>query len=97
MSDAGDLLDEVVDRESFLRFVRALIADRRAAGSDVEGHSGEPRHDEYSDWQSDTIDDFLEAASRWADDTDMGQTQGLPAEPSWRTFAVFLYCGKIYE
>jgi hypothetical protein len=22
---------------------------------------------------------------------------GLPAEPSWKAFAAFLYCGKIYE
>jgi hypothetical protein len=38
-----------------------------------------------------------EAALSWAEDTDMGVDQGLPPEPSWRAFAVFLYCGKIYE
>jgi hypothetical protein len=41
--------------------------------------------------------DFLEAASAWAEATKMGETLGLPADPTWKNFAVFLYCGKIYE
>jgi glycine C-acetyltransferase len=44
-----------------------------------------------------TIEAFLGAASSWAESTNVGLTQGLdPANP-WKRFAVFLYCGKIYE
>ncbi len=61
--------------------MRALIADRQ------NGH----------DWENTTIEDFLSAALAWAEDSNMGMTQGLPEEPTWRTFVVFLYSGKIYE
>ena len=74
-------LEQVNDRDSFLGFVRALIADCKDS----------------EDWQNATIENFLEAALAWAEDTHMRETQGFPAEPSWKAFAVFLYCGKIYE
>jgi hypothetical protein len=38
---------------------------------------------------------FLAAVS-WAVDS-LEQERGLPKEPSWKAFATFLYCGKIYE
>jgi hypothetical protein len=38
------------------------------------------------------IESFLDAAVAWAIDS-----EELPNEPSWRAFATFLYCGKIYE
>lgn len=77
-----ELLEQVHDRESFFKFVRALIDDRSL-------NSGE--------WQNTTVETFLEASLAWAEDTDMGESQGLSKEPSWEAFAVFLYCGKIYE
>ncbi|MBI3650905.1 MAG: hypothetical protein HY231_07625 [Acidobacteria bacterium] len=46
-------------------------------------------------WENDTIENFLEAAL--AEDTDMGESQGLTEDQLWKKFAVFLYCGKIYE
>src|SRR5262245_15112752 len=48
-------------------------------------------------WENITIEQFLDAALAWAESTDMGVSQGLPAVPSWRAFAVFLWCGKVYE
>ena len=39
----------------------------------------------------------LNASLSWADETGMAVRQGLPPEPSWRAFAAFLLCGKIYE
>jgi len=79
--DVQTLLKQVEDRASFFAFVRALIADCKDADS----------------WENTTIQDFLSAALAWAEDSDMGVTQGLPEQPTWRTFAVFLYSGKIYE
>lgn len=87
-------LDAVTDRDSFLAFVSALVADRREAGA---SETGSPYGPDAGGWENVTIEDFLEAAIAWARDTDMGETQGLPASPSWRGFATFLYCGKIYE
>jgi hypothetical protein len=51
---------------------------------DVVTHRGE--------WQNWTIDGYLEAAVAWARDS-----RQLPEPASWRSFAEFLYAGKIYE
>lgn len=83
--DLHDLLDQVDDGQTFLRFARALAEDRAAASP------------EGTDWQNDTIESFLECAVAWAEASDFGISQGLVASNPWRQFAVFLYCGKIYE
>ncbi|XVN15726.1 hypothetical protein QZH46_07060 [Pseudomonas corrugata] len=76
-----DLLDQVNDSQTFLRFARALMAD--CADS--------------MDWENNTIEGFLESAIAWAESSDFGISQGLQPSNSWQQFAVFLYCGKIYE
>lgn len=83
--DPDDLLEEVNDDQSFLRFAHALMADKAAASADS------------TDWENDTIDGFLESAVAWAESSDFGIRQGLDPSNPWRQFAVFLYCGKIYE
>ena len=93
----SDLLEQVHDRESFFTFVRSLVHDRRAAvharGVAAAGTHALDRHE----WENETIEAYLEAALAWAEDSNMGLTQGLPEAPSWKFFAVFLYTGKIYE
>jgi hypothetical protein len=93
VNDVPDPLDPdaVHDRESFLTFVAALEADRRAAVAAEKQNPSSAYGPDAGGWQHVTIEDFLEAARAWAEDA------GLPAEPSWQTFAAFLYCGKIYE
>ncbi len=44
-----------------------------------------------------SIESFLDAAHGWAIDSDFGKKQALDDENLWKKFAVFLYCGKIYE
>lgn len=75
-------LEVVTDEATFLAFVQALAQDRRADGKT---------------WENDSIEDFLEAAGSWADDSGFGASQGLSAASPWKKFALFLYCGKIYE
>ncbi len=89
--------DAVHDRDSFLAFVRALASDRRASVAADRPASSNPHDPHAGGWENGTIEDFLEAALAWAESTGMGEAQGLPIEPSWRAFAVFLHCGKIYE
>ncbi|WP_249384035.1 hypothetical protein [Chitinivorax sp. B] len=84
--DLHEQLQLVTDVTTFLAFVRALQQDRVMAGQ----HTA-------CDWQNHTIEDFLEAALRWASTTNMGASQGLSEASPWKRFAVFLYCGKIYE
>lgn len=89
--------DAVHDRESFLAFVWALAADRRASVAAEEASPSSPYGPQAGGWENITIEAFLEAAAAWAASSGMGERQGLPPGPSWRAFANFLYCGKIYE
>jgi len=84
-------LEAVVDESSFLAFVDALARDRR----DSEDHA---RSGGITDrWENNSIADFLEAGHAWAQDSAFGTSQGLVNASPWKKFAVFLYCGKIYE
>ena len=88
--------DSVTDEASFLAFVRGLEVDRRLAAAleeqDPDGYDA-PRG-----WQNNTIEQFLESALAWAEDSQFGRRQDLgEATSPWRRLAVFLYCGKIYE
>lgn len=89
--------DAVQDRESFLAFVAALAADRRASVAAEGVAPSSPYGPQSGGWENVTIETFLEAALSWAESTNMGATQGLPTGPTWQGFAAFLYCGKIYE
>ncbi|WP_035059786.1 DUF7660 family protein [Andreprevotia chitinilytica] len=86
-------LQNVTDPSSFLTFANALLADRRAEANqpaDDTGHAS-------NGWENHTIEDFLDAALRWAETTHLGKTQGLNEASPWKRFAMFLYCGKMYE
>jgi hypothetical protein len=89
-------LEAVVDRDSFLTFVKALIADREDEIAKEKEHPSSPWGPGAGGWENVTIETYLESAVAWAEDS-RGQPLGLPEEPSWRAFATFLYCGKIYE
>lgn len=89
--------ERVNDPASFLAFARALAADRAASVASEKMASRSPRRPEAGGWENTTIGSFLEGASDWAESTNFGVTQGLSPDNPWRQFAVFLYCGKIYE
>ena len=86
--------DTVTDRDSFVRFVAHLAADR-AAASEVEKTN--PQRYQWGGaggWQNTEIPAFLEGALA----ASLAQRDwGVDAAPSWRDLAVFLYLGKIYE
>lgn len=91
-----ELIDQVKDRSSFLAFVSALIADREEE-VEIEKHTpSSPYGPGARGWENGTIEAYLGSALAWAENS-MGQDQEMPEEPSWKAFAVFLYCGKIYE
>jgi len=89
--------DAVHDRGSFLAFVTALAAHRRASAAAERESPSSPYGPDAGGWENTTIERFLDAAHRWAVDMGVGRPHGLQAEPSWRSFAEFLYCGRSYE
>lgn len=79
--DLHEQLAEVMDATTFLAFVHALAADKRAN----------------NDWENTSVEAFLDAAIAWAEVNEFGIRQGLSPSNPWAQFATFLYCGKIYE
>jgi hypothetical protein len=59
--------DQVSDAASFLEFVRSLVNERRAMNA-----VGTESLSTTKEWESSTIEDFLDAAIRWAEDSDFG-------------------------
>jgi hypothetical protein len=90
-------LEHISDQESFLAFVRALTQDRRSAAQAESKDAASPYGPDVGGWENTSIDSFLEAAIAWAEDSNFGSKQDLSSVSLWRKFAVFLYCGKIYE
>lgn len=93
MNKIEELLDNVEDEKSFLLFVESLIADRETCEKKLVNEFGFN-----GDWANNTIGSFLKAAVAWANDSDFGVRQETElAANKWKQFAIFLYCGKIYE
>lgn len=86
-------LERVNGPKTFLEFVRLLHADRLAEIDQPVDACGRGANG----WESHTIEDFLEAAIAWGEDSDMGASQDLGDASAWKRCATFLYCGKIYE
>lgn len=91
-----ELLGTVVDRESFLAFVKALVAARLDEVAKEKDNPSPPWSAGASGWEHGTIESYLDAAVAWVEDS-QGTAWELPAEPSWKSFAAFLYRGKSYE
>lgn len=92
-----EAVDAVTDPQSFLNFVRELIADREDEVKKQKVHPSSPYGSGANGWENGSIESFLEAAVAWADDNDFIEKQNLPGNNPWQQFASFLYAGKIYE
>ena len=90
-----EALEAVHNRASFLAFVQLLV-DEREQASQLEARR--PEDYQWSGalgWQNSSIEGYLGGALQCVLDNE-GSNDVL-AEPGWRSFAEFLYCGKIYE
>jgi hypothetical protein len=93
----SEMLENVADEKSFLRFVEALIADRQSAARAQVENPASPWGPDAGGWENTSIESSLEGALAWATDSGFGLNQGLVECNAWKRFAVFLYAGKIYE
>ncbi len=90
-------LENVIDQSSFLEFVKALIEDWDRNEVEIERKKSANLYSKIfddSEWESGTIGSYLEAALAWFEDKNQ---KGPIKNPTWRTFAEYLYAGKIYE
>ena len=90
-------LKKVTNSETLLAFVRLLAKDKEDEAAKESMSLSSPYGAGANGWQNRNIEAFLNAASDWAESTNFGLTQGIAPSNPWKQFAVFLYCGKIYE
>ncbi len=82
-------LENVMDYQSFLTFVQALIDDWEDEVGKEKLRPNSPYGPGANGWEHGTISDYLEAALRCEIDT--SKVNGEQSkEPSWREFAEFL-------
>ena len=72
-------LESVTDANSFLAFVRALVADRESAVQRERAQPSSPWGPDAGGRENTQIETYLEAAAAWAESTDFGVSQGLNA------------------
>jgi hypothetical protein len=89
-----ELLDTVVDRESFVAFVRALAAEREEAERMERAEPVRYQVGGAFNWQNGDISLFLWSALEYFEPRPFHQPEETP---SWKMFAEFLYFGKVYE
>ena len=82
----NDMTNTVNDRQTFADFIDKLRQDLKTNPST---------------WTNKSLDDFLEAMNRYAQDIDgyyKNTNQNINADtPSWRVFADILMGAKVYE
>ncbi|XLP07750.1 hypothetical protein ACI7YQ_02520 [Alteromonas marina] len=91
--DLLDLIEHVNDQESFLAFAKALEEDKRDETKKEIYEPSSPYSHGANGWQNSSIEDFLESAIAFAEDSVTWQTENN----MWKKFALFLVGGKIYE
>jgi hypothetical protein len=87
----SELLEKVKDRDSFLVFAKAMAQESELAEKMEIEEPEKYRFYGPLGWENRSISSFLGAALASVEDGSYFE------EASWRGFAEFLYCGKIYE
>ena len=88
MSKPYDLLEQITDETSFIRFLTALREECEA-----HEHLSQDDHPEEALWTAFATKDFLRAAEDWASRGDFGE--GVHhGEPMLRRVAAMLFSGK---
>lgn len=95
--DLQQLLDAVVDEDSFIRFVSALAADRAEEVEKEKAKPSSPYGPGANGWENGTIEAFLESASAWAEASKNGLEFYKKPDNPWKRCADIIFMGKIYE
>ena len=86
-----DLVEAVDSRDSFLKFLRALIDDKEDEDNKEIINPSSPYSSGMNGWENQSISDYLESIYGWVEDSETKE------KPSWKLIAKGLYMGKIYE
>jgi hypothetical protein len=87
------LVNQVNSKETFLEFVRALVADWDEEQKLEKKSPSNPFGRGAKGWENGSIGSFLDAMQAWTVDS----REKILAAPDWKTFARILLAGKFYE
>jgi len=87
-----ELLEKVNSKETFFQFVKALKEDKIEEDEKEKTSPSSPYGPGTNGWENGTISTFLDAVEAYGKDSDL-----IKEEPNWKSFALLLYAGKIYE
>ncbi len=96
-TDLDSALDAVVDEDSFVRFLSALAADRADEVRKEKAAPSSPYGPGANGWENGSIEQFLDAASSWAESSRNGLPRYNRPDNPWKRCADILFMGKIYE
>ena len=95
--EPSEAVEAVVDEQSFIEFIRVLAADRVDEVEKGRDTPSSPYGRGANGWDNGTIEAFLAAASRWADQSINGMPLLVKSRNPWRRRADILFAGKFYE
>ncbi|MFK8013465.1 MAG: hypothetical protein AB8B80_15610 [Marinicellaceae bacterium] len=87
-------IENIIDKESFMKFLEAFISDRESAEALERKDPEKYQWGGANNWQNSSISHFLDSSSCFFID---GPHRHEGNEISWKDLANFLYFGKIYE
>ncbi len=95
--DLMQIIENVQDEESFICFLHSLMNDRLNELKKEKEFPSSPYGPGATGWQNSTIEDFIESAIAWANDT-RGNSEHYtgPSNP-WKRAAQIILAGKTYE
>ena len=93
----SEAIESVVDEESFIEFLNVLAADRADEVEKERITPSSPYGPGVNGWENGSIEAFLDAASRWAEQSINGMPLLEKSMNPWRRCADILYAGKFYE
>jgi len=78
-------MEEINDKQDFIRFVESLVTDLR---------------NNPNDWENRSLESYLEAISNWVEDMEgyyLNNNLPMPESINWNVFADILIAAKMYE
>ncbi len=92
-----ELLAQVKDEKTFIKFVQALAADFEEERELESSKPSSPYSSGALGWENGSIDTMLGAAAAWGYSTAMNPANKTSEQNPWYRCAHILYAGKFYE
>lgn len=90
--DLDELLGQVNSKQTFFKFLKALMNDKISEDQKEEINPSSPYDFGANGWENDTISSYLESIVAFGEDSN-----SISEEANWKNFALLLYSGKFYE